>query len=332
MLIRKPESIPSLPDLPEASRMMLDRLESGGSLGASLHIRQINELFCSITEEWTTTSSRELITALLGTGEYLSATRGSNAPAIDNSIRLVLAGLEQEPGDTVADVREFILARRAEFNAKSLRNAELMAQYGANLLENSQVLIIFCYSSTTQAILRKLADEGHWVHLIVPESRALDGGRPVVKEATLWGHSVDFVIDLAVSHYLDRADAVLMGAESVLANGDCWNTVGCYSIAVLASMYQVPFYVATELIKIDPKSFIGYGKPFTKSDYSQILNYPGSFEHAQKISVMAPELDSVPAHLVTAYITQRGVMSPAHLWVETAKFLDENGIVVFPDC
>jgi ribose 1,5-bisphosphate isomerase len=331
MLIRKLESIPSLPEIPEASRMMLNRLESGESLGASLHIRQINDLFWSIAEEWSTMSSHELIVALLGTGEYLNATRGSDAPAIANSIRLVLRGLEQESGDTVADVRELILARRAEFNENSLRNAELMAQYGANLLETSEVLIVFCYSSTVQAILRRLADQGHCMHLIVPESRALDGGRPVVKEATRWGHSVDFVIDVAVSHYIKRADAVLMGAESILANGDCWNTVGCYSIAVLANMYQIPFHVATELIKIDPKSFIGYRKPFNMSDYSRMLNYPESFQHAQRISVIAPELDNVPAHLITAYITQRGVMSPAHLWVETAKFLEENGIAVFPD-
>jgi len=331
MLIRNSDSTPSLPEIPEASRMMLNRLESGESLGASLHIRQINELFCSIAEEWPTMSSRELVAALLGTGEYLNTTRGSNAPAISNSIRLVLRGLEQESGDTVADVRTFIQARRADFNAKSLRNAELMAQYGAKLLENIQVLIIFCYSSTTQAILRKLADQGHFVHLIVPESRALDGGRPVAKEATIWGHSVDYVIDVAVSHYMKKADAVLMGAESIMANGDCWNTIGCYSIAVLANMYQVPFYVATELMKIDPKSFIGYRKPFNMSDYSQILNYPESFEHAQKISVIAPELDNVPAYLINAYVTQRGVMSPAHLWVETAKFLEENGMAVFPD-
>jgi ribose 1,5-bisphosphate isomerase len=331
MLIRYADGAPVCPDLPDASRALMDRLEGEETLGASLHIRQINDLLCSIAEEWPTPSGRELTAALLGTGEYLMATRGSNAPAIANSIQLVLRGLESQSGDTVAGVRDFILARREKFNALSIRNAELMAQYGAGLLENCLTLVIFCYSSTTQAILKKLAHDGHTVHLVVPESRALDGGRPVVREASAWGHRVDFVIDLAVCHYLRKADAVLMGAESILANGDCWNTVGCYSMAALAGLFQVPFYVATELIKIDPASFAGRYKSLNLSDYSQILDFPGSFEHPDRISVMAPELDNVPAHLVTGYITQRGVISPQHVWDESARFLEENGIALFPD-
>src|SRR5581483_81855 len=114
-------------------------------------------LFCSIAEAWSTDSAEELSAALQATGDYFINTRGRNTPAIANGVRLVLKGLKTLPATKVDDVRRFILARRAEYNAQSLRNAERMAEYGANLLANCEVVLPFDYSSTMLAILRQMA-------------------------------------------------------------------------------------------------------------------------------------------------------------------------------
>jgi len=322
------EDTPKLPRLSASARRVVDGLLSGESLGASRNIRRINDLFVSIAEEWETPSSEELITTLLQTGENLIATRGRNTPAIANAIHLVLVGLEQQKAASLAELQAFMVARRDEYNATSLRNTDLLAGYGLNLLAGCEVILAFDYSSSMMAILKRLAETGHQVELIVPESRCLDGGRPIVKEATAWGHSARYILDMAFSHFLRKTDAILIGAETIFANGDCWNTIGSYPIAVLADACRVPFYVPTELIKIDSGSFIGMQKPIKPHDYSEILNYPASFEHSDLVSCVSPDLDNVPASLITAYITPNGVIRPEHIWSEARKFLEGIGVPI----
>lgn len=325
------ENAPKLPPLPESSRRVVDQLLSGEFLGASRNIRQINDLFVSIAGEWPTSSGEELITTLLQTGEYLIATRGRNTPAIANAIRMVLNGLEEKQTCTLAEIQALIEPRRAEYNATSIRNADLMAEFGANLLAGCEIVLAFDYSSSVMAILKRLAERGHIVELIVPESRCLDGGRPIVKEATDWGHSARYFVDMAFSHFLRKTDAILIGAETILANGNCWNTIGSYPIAVLAKAYQVPFYVPTELIKIYPGSFSGLQKPIEPHDYSDILDYPASFEHPDLVSCVSPDLDNVPASLITAYVTPNGVVRPEHIWREARSWLEAIGVSILPN-
>jgi ribose 1,5-bisphosphate isomerase len=322
------EATPKLPELPDSARRVVAQLLGGEFLGASRNIRQINDLFVSITKELQTSSGDKLVETLLQTGEYLIATRGRNTPAIGNAIRLVLKDIDLNRTSSIAEIQAFMEARRADYNANSLKNAELMAEYGANLLSNCQVILPFDYSSSVMAILKRLAERGKKLDLVVPESRVLDGGRPIVKEAIAWGHSVSFVVDMAFSHFLRQTDAILIGAETIFANGDCWNTIGSYPIAVLARDYQIPFYVPTELIKIYPGSFIGLQKPIKEHNYSEILNYPASFEHPELVSVVSPDLDNVPADLITAYITPGGIVRPEHLWGETRNYLDSIGASV----
>lgn len=317
---------PPRPELPAAARPLFDQIFSGEFLGASRNIRQINNLFCEIVEAGALDSGPELATLLVATGAYISATRGRNTPAIGNAVQLMLHDLDQAAA-SVASLRDLILTRREENNARSLRNADLMAEHGANLFLDAEIILAFDYSSSQLAILKRLAERGRKIRVVVPESRCLDGGRPIAREASAWGHQIDFVVDLAFGHFLRRCDGVLIGAETILANGDCWNTVGSYVMAEMAQIFRVPYYVATELIKIDPQSFAGYRKPIKPLDYELILNnLERPFEHPSRISYIAPDLDTVPAALITGYITPRGVIPAAQLWSETERFLAAIGI------
>lgn len=206
-----------------------------------------------------------------------------------------------------------------------------MAEFGANLLQDCKTLVAFDYSSTMMAILDELAARDVHLKIVVPESRVLDGGRPIANEATDKGHSVHFTLDMAFPIFLQESDAVLIGAETIFANGDCWNTIGSYAIAALAKMYTVPLYVATELIKIDPQSFVGVRKVMKWDDFSRLLNYPETFRNPDLVSVTGPEMDHVPGSLITAYITPRGMLLPEHIRGETLQFLESINTPIFPE-
>jgi translation initiation factor 2B subunit (eIF-2B alpha/beta/delta family) len=330
-MVASAEKIPQLPPLSDSARQIIRQLLSGEYLGASRNIRQINDLFVSITETWSTPSAEELIQTLVATGNYLIATRGRNTPAIANAIQLTLRNLHDAPFSTPNDVKTLIETRRTEYNMLSLANAELIAECGANLLANSEVVLAFDYSSSIMAILKRVADRGRKLQIIVPESRCLDGGRPIANEATGWGHFVTFIVDMAFGHFIPQADAILGGAETIFANGDCWNTIGSYPVAVMADRYQVPFFVPTELIKVDPLSFMGGQKSIKPHDYRELLNFPGAFHNPELMSVTAPDLDRIPGSLITAYVTPIGVIRPEHVWSEARDFLGSIGASIFPD-
>lgn len=325
------DGVPAVPPLPAPARSLLDTILGGESLGASRNIRQINDLFVQIVEASTEESPAACINTLHATGDYLIATRGRNTPAIGNAIRLMLNGLDQLDVGTVEELQTHVAERRAEFNTRSLQNKERLAEYGANLLADCKTILPFDYSSTMMAILEALADRGQRLHLIVPESRSLDGGRPIVNEATAMGHAVTFVIDMSFHHFISDVDAVIIGAETIFATGDTWNTVGSYPIAVLADLFQVPFYVATELIKIAPRSFLGMQRAMKPYDYAEILDHPASLRDPDAVSVMAAELDTVPASLITSYVTPQGILLPQHIRSEALVFLSSIGATPFTE-
>jgi ribose 1,5-bisphosphate isomerase len=310
---------PALPPLPETARLLAAELLSGRLLGASRGIRTINDLLCAIAEGWRS-SAEELVETLLRTATFFVATRGLNTPAIGNALNPLIRQLETWRSASDPDtIREWIETHRNVYNAGSLRNTKRMAEVGASVLADAAAVLAFDYSSTMLAILERLGGCGRAIRVIVPESRCLDGGRAIAEEATVMGHSAVFVPDMSVGHFIGESDAVLIGAETIFANGDCWNTIGSYPLAELARIHHVPFYVATELIKLDTRSFDGIRPSVRPREFGALLGYPETFSHPERISVVAPELDTTPGSLITGYITPVGLLLPAHIREEARK-------------
>ncbi len=319
----------NMPKLPDAVSEIVNKLHSKDELGASRNIRQINDLFCGISDHWEYPNDvNSLINTVKDTGQYFIDNRGKNTPVFGNAINLVLKGIDELADTTVDQVREFLHHSRDTYNQKSLEKVEIISTFGANLLMNANSVMAYDYSSSVMAVLNKVADFGKKLHIIVPESRDLDGGRPIVREATAKGHSVTYIIDFAFHNFMNKIDAVLIGAESFFSNGNCSTTVGSYPVAVFAKMHKVPVYVPTELIKIDSRSYAGLLKPMQLDNYASMLGFPGKFAHPELIEIEAPALDVVPAEYISAYITEKGVMPPGSIWATALDFL--NSIDVSP--
>jgi ribose 1,5-bisphosphate isomerase len=312
-----------LPQLPNITQPIIDEMQSGEVQGASRRIRQINDLFAAIASGWTA-SPLELIETIIRTGDYFISTRGRNSPAIGNAIRQTLLNIEELSSSSIDDIKTFIKERRDQNNQKSYHSAEIIAEIGANLFFDFEVIMPFDYSGTSMGILSRIAKRGKTLKLIVPESRSIQGGLPIVKQATKMGHTVQFIVDLAVTSYMNEVQAVLIGAEGFLANGDCWNTLGGSAISIISNYYNVPFYVATDLIKIDPESFKGIMKNIKLRDYSALFNHPSAFDTPDKVSVIAPDIDKIPSSLITAYITEEGVLSPPNIYYTAMRYLENS--------
>ena len=305
--------------LEENCKTDLDKIIGGEYLGLSRNVRQINSLFSRICKTYEN-DKYKLMEIIEMVSEYLIITRGKNTPSIKNALDLIFVDFKSYKDLSVSIISEQIILRTDQLNEESIRNAEIIANFGANLLSKSKLIMAFDYSSSVMNVLSKLADNNNYATIIVPESRILNGGFPIAEEAIKMGHKVEFIFDMAFCLKLKDTDAILIGAESFDINGDCWNTIGSYPISLLAFNYKVPVYVPTEFIKFNYKSLTNMKKEIISDSFKDSFNLPREVSDSKNISFYCEELEKIPAKYLKSYITPLGNISPEQMEIETRKY------------
>jgi methylthioribose-1-phosphate isomerase len=105
-----------------------------------------------------------------------------------------------------------------------------------------------------------------------------------------------------------RVDAVIVGADRIARNGDVVNKIGTYGLAVLAAHHGIPFYVAAPTSTIDLKAETGHTIPIEERSPSELTEWDGRRLAPAGVAAYAPAFDLTPAELVTALVTEHGVM------------------------
>ncbi len=105
----------------------------------------------------------------------------------------------------------------------------------------------------------------------------------------------------------NRISSVVVGADRIAANGDVANKIGTYSVAVLARHHNIPFYVAAPVSTIDFECSSGEHIPIEQRDISEVTHI-GDKRIAADVDVINPAFDITPNGLVSAIITEKGVI------------------------
>lgn len=103
-------------------------------------------------------------------------------------------------------------------------------------------------------------------------------------------------------------DAVIVGADRVAANGDVANKIGTYMVAVLAHRHAIPFYVVAPLSTIDLQLPSGEKIPIEERGPAEVRGFSGLQWAPEGVAARNPAFDVTPAELVTALITEKGVV------------------------
>uniref|UniRef100_A0A0D3HJN0 Methylthioribose-1-phosphate isomerase n=1 Tax=Oryza barthii TaxID=65489 RepID=A0A0D3HJN0_9ORYZ len=106
--------------------------------------------------------------------------------------------------------------------------------------------------------------------------------------------------------------AVIVGADRIAANGDTANKIGTYNLAISAKHHSVQFYVAAPITSIDLSLPSGEQIVIEERSPNELLNSEGGLGKqvaASGISVWNPAFDVTPANLITAIITEKGVIT-----------------------
>jgi methylthioribose-1-phosphate isomerase len=110
----------------------------------------------------------------------------------------------------------------------------------------------------------------------------------------------------------DGVAAVIVGADRIAANGDVANKVGTYSLAVLARAHGVPLYVAAPASTVDLETPTGADIPIEERAVDEVACFAGVATAPAGVAVSNPAFDVTPAELVTAIVTEAGVVQPPY--------------------
>ncbi len=158
-------------------------------------------------------------------------------------------------------------------------------------------------------------------HVIVPETRPLlQGSRLTAWELQRSGVPVTLIADSMVASRLRLGDvrAVFVGADRIARNGDVANKIGTYGLALAARAHQIPFYVAAPSSTIDLATPNGAAIPIEERSPEEIMAWRGQRSAPTGVGAWNPAFDVTPAELVTAIVTDRGVVAPK----DVARIID----------
>jgi len=217
-------------------------------------------------------------------------------------------------------------ARDLEAEARSILTEDLTANraigaHGAALVPDDARVLTYCNTGA-------LATAGHGTALgivrsarhrvarvYVCETRPyLQGARLTAWECQQEGIPCTLITDNAAGHLMreGEVDVVLVGADRIAANGDVANKIGTYTLAVLARRHGLPFYVAAPRSTVDLALADGTGIPLEERPPQELVGYRGLRWAPDGVAVRNPAFDVTPAELVSAFVTEAGVLRPPY--------------------
>lgn len=248
----------------------------------------------------------------------LNATRPTAvnlAWALDRMKRLVRANLNQP----VANLKIGLEYEAMAIFEEDLRINMAMGQLGQKLIADQARVLTHCNAGalatggygTALGVIRAAVNAGKQVTVLADETRPfLQGARLTAWELQRDQIPVTLICDNMAGYlmHLGGVDCVIVGADRVAANGDVANKIGTYSVAVLAREHNIPFYVAAPLSTIDMSLKDGSEIPIEQRDIREVSHVADHQLAPEGVGIFNPAFDITPARLITAIITERGIV------------------------
>jgi methylthioribose-1-phosphate isomerase len=273
--------------------------------------------------EWDAQDTRMLIMHIAMRAEELRATRPTAVNlgwAIDRMMRAARAAAPAGP----AALRAALVAEALAIADEDRAQSERIAAYGAPLLPaggilthcNTGALVTAGGDGTALAVIRAAWRQGMQIHVYVDETRPrLQGARLTMWDVQRWGIPSTLIVDGAAASLMRRGliQAVIVGADRIAANGDTANKIGTYSAALAARAHGIPFYVAAPRSTVDLSILDGDAIEIEERAAAEVTEIGGVRIAPEGIAVANPAFDITPAELITAIITDAGILrSPYH--------------------
>jgi methylthioribose-1-phosphate isomerase len=246
------------------------------------------------------------------------------AANLDWALQQVLkAALEAQGG--ADDLRAAVLAEAQRIADEDVEINLRMARHGAALIDDGDTVIHHCNTGalatvdwgTALGVIRMAHEQGKRVHVLVDETRPrLQGARLTAWELLQYGIPFDVISDSASGYFLrsGQVNKVFFGGDRMAANGDVANKIGTYMLALAAKDNDVPTYAVVPTSTIDLSLAHGNQIPIEEREAAEVLalQVEGQPVTPKGASARNPAFDVTPNRLLTAIVTEMGVIYPPY--------------------
>ncbi|HKU67972.1 MAG TPA: S-methyl-5-thioribose-1-phosphate isomerase [Candidatus Baltobacteraceae bacterium] len=214
---------------------------------------------------------------------------------------------------------EDMLAEAQAIHEEQRSMDERIAQAGADLIRSGAHILTHCNTGpiatagggTALGVIIAAQRAGKRPHVFVDETRPLlQGARLTSYELARAGVDATLLVDAAAAIAMQRKaiDLVIVGADRIARNGDTANKIGTYGLAIAAAHHRIPFYVAAPRSTFDFSLQSGAQIPIEERPAEEVVSFGGVRTAQEGARAYNPAFDVTPGHLITAFVTEYGVL------------------------
>lgn len=268
-----------------------------------------------------TTDCASFVQALQVVTEYLGSSRPTAVNLFWALDRMADCGRSLPESTASAERLARLLEKAQKLHEEDRSMCRAIGRHGAELFHDGMGVLTHCNAGwlataeygTALAALYAAQDQGKRLRVYVDETRPLlQGARLTAWELMERKLDTILICDSMAAQVMreGRIDAVITGADRIAANGDTANKIGTYGIATLARAHRIPFYVAAPRSTFDLSLAHGDEIAIEERDPSEITHGLGKQTAPDHVKVYNPAFDVTPAELITAMVTENGIIKP----------------------
>lgn len=226
--------------------------------------------------------------------------------------------------NNIKAIKSKLLDEAIEILNEDRRTGRAIGEAGLELLKDKRNILTHCNAGglataeygTALAPIYVGLEKNISFHVYADETRPLlQGARITAFELHQAGIPVTLICDNMAATVMaqGKIDAVIVGADRITVNGDTANKIGTYGVALLAKAHGIPFYVAAPFSTFDLKMTSGKQIPIEERDKEEVICGFGKETAPSGINVYNPAFDVTPSHLISAFVTDKGIITPPYI-------------------
>jgi len=273
---------------------------------------------CTAMKAADTKSVEEFMTKFKETSEYLATSRPTAVNlfwALERMKRIVDCNKDK----SVEELKEILIKEAHAIRDEDENMCRAIGENALTLFHDGMTLLTHCNAGGLATALLGtalapiyLAKERGWdIKVFADETRPLlQGARLTTWELLQAEVDVTLICDSMAAVVMSKGiiDAVIVGCDRVAANGDTANKIGTYGLAVLAKAHNIPFYIAGPTSTIDLNTSCGNEIPIEERKAEEITCGMGTRTAPEGVKIFNPAFDVTPNNLITAIITEKGIV------------------------
>jgi len=234
-----------------------------------------------------------------------------------------MIAIAESTDGNIVDIKDAMLTEALAMLDADIEANRRMGRFGAERLPDTCNILTHCNAGalatvgygTALGVIRAAFEAGKQVHVYADETRPrLQGMKLTAWELSQEGIPVTIIADNMAASLMrqGKVDCVIVGADRIASNGDTANKIGTYGLAIVARHHHIPFYVAAPFSTIDLKLATGAQIPIEQRESLEMTHIDGVRIAPEGVAVLNPAFDVTPGELVSAFITEQGVLEPPY--------------------